>query len=160
MKNFFEKIQKEIGKGIEKVSIKTKETIESTKIKGQIKILEEQKKSAIEELGNIVFMMFLKDNFDMEKIKEKCKNIKELNSQIKEKEEELRQIHLVAQEALGKPRAVSICECGAEIYEGAKFCGKCGKKVETLPNTKSCAHCGSSISPEDNFCPNCGEKIS
>ncbi len=160
MKDFFDKIQKGVGKGIHKVGAKTKEMIESTKIKGQIKILEDQKKSALEELGNIVFTMFLKDNFDMGRIKEKCKNIKELNSQIEEKEEELRQIYLVAQEALGKPRAVSICECGAEIYEGAKFCGKCGKKVETLPNTKNCAHCGSSISPEDKFCPNCGEKVS
>lgn len=72
---------------MEKVSIKTKEMIESTRVKGQIIILKDQKKSASEELRNIVFTMFLKDNFSMERIKEQYGKIKELDNQIKEKKE-------------------------------------------------------------------------
>lgn len=131
MADFFDKIKQNVGKGIVTVSVKSKETIETTKGKGHIKILQEQKKSALEELGNIVYTMFLKDSFDMERIKEKCEKINGFDSQIKNKEEELRQLHLRTQETLGKPKASSVCECGAEINEGAKFCDTCGKKVET-----------------------------
>jgi NADH pyrophosphatase NudC (nudix superfamily) len=74
--------------------------------------------------------MFFKESFDEERIKGKCEAIRGLDSQIKEKEEELKQVYLKAQEALGLPKTVAVCSCGAEIYEGTKFCGKCGKNVE------------------------------
>jgi NADH pyrophosphatase NudC (nudix superfamily) len=127
--DFFERVKSGVSKGITTVSVKSKEAIESTKTKGQIGTLEGQKKSDLAELGNIVYTMFLKDSFDGQRIKEKCEAIRGLESQIKNKEEELREIHLKAQVALGKPTAISTCDCGAEIYEGDKFCGKCGKKV-------------------------------
>jgi len=73
--------------------------------------------------------MVLKDSFGMERVKGKCETMRGLDTQVKDKEGELKQIHLKAQEALGEPKAIGICDCGAEIYEGAKFCGKCGKKV-------------------------------
>jgi hypothetical protein len=37
-----------------------------------------------------------------------------------------------AQEALGKSKRITVCACGEAIYEGIKFCGKCGKKVGVL----------------------------
>jgi NADH pyrophosphatase NudC (nudix superfamily) len=162
MKDFFDKIKQNVNKTITNISIKSKETIKSTQVKGQIRILQEQKKNALEELGNIVYIMYLKNSLNMERIKERCEKIKELDSQIKEKEEELKQIHLKTEEALGKPKVIKICECGAEIYESAKFCGKCGKKVEVEKEAvaeKTCSRCGASISSEDRFCPNCGEKV-
>jgi hypothetical protein len=130
MTDFFDKVKQGIGKGITTVSVKSKEALETTKLKGLIGTLQERKKSSLEELGNIVFTMFLKGKFDEKRIKEKCEIIGELDSEIKEKEEELKQVHLKAQEALGLPRAVAVCNCGAEIYEGTKFCVKCGKRVE------------------------------
>jgi NADH pyrophosphatase NudC (nudix superfamily) len=132
MADFFDKVKQGIGKGITTVSVKSKEALETTKLKGQIVTLQERKKSALEELGNIVFTMFLKGSFDEERIKGKCEIIRGLDSQIKEKEDELRQVHLKAQEALGLPKAVAVCNCGAEIYEGTKFCGKCGQKAEEI----------------------------
>ena len=130
MPDFFDKVKQGIGKGITTVSVKSKEALETTKLKGLIGKLQEQKESSLEELGNIVFTMFLKGKFDEKRIKEKCEIIRELDSRIKDKEEELKQIHLKAQEALGLPKAVAICNCGAEMYEGTKFCGKCGKRIE------------------------------
>lgn len=131
MADFFDKIKQGVGKGITTVSVKSKEVFETTKLKGQIGTLQGQKREALEELGNIVYNLFLKGGFDEERInKGKCEAIAGLDRQIKEKEEELRQIHLKAEEALGRPKAISICDCGAGIYEGSKFCGKCGKKVE------------------------------
>ncbi|MBU1182089.1 MAG: zinc ribbon domain-containing protein [Proteobacteria bacterium] len=167
MTDFFEKVKQGVGKGITTVSVKSKEVIETTKIKGQIGTLQEQKKSDLEELGNIVYTMFLKDSFDMERVKEKCETIRGLGSQIKDKEVELRQTHLKAQEALGKPKAIGICDCGAEIYEGVKFCGKCGKKIEEiikktdeeLSPEEVCPQCGGKLLPEAKFCSKCGAKI-
>lgn len=132
MADFFDKVKQGVGKGLTTVSVKSKEMLETTKIKGQIGTLQEQKKDALEELGNIVYTMFLKGAFDEERIKGKCEVIVGLDSQTKDKEEELKQIHLKAEEALGKPKAVGICGCGAEIYDGTKFCGRCGKKVEEI----------------------------
>ena len=167
MADFFDKVKQGIGKGITTVSVKSKEAIENTKLKGQIGTLQEQKKSALEELGNIVYTMFLKGSFDEERFKGKCEAIAGIDRQIKEKEEELRQIHCKAEEALGRPKAIGICDCGAEIYEGVKFCGKCGKKVqeivkksnEELTPEKVCSQCGGKLLQEAKFCMKCGAKV-
>jgi len=167
MGDFFDKAKQSIGKGITKVSVKSKEMLETTKLKGQIGTLCERKKGALEELGNVVYIMFLKNTFDQERIKAKCEAIKVLDSQIKEKEEELKEIHRKADEALGKPKVVAVCGCGADIYEGAKFCAKCGKKIGEIAKQsekmavteKVCSHCGSPLSSESKFCMKCGGKV-
>jgi NADH pyrophosphatase NudC (nudix superfamily) len=132
MADFFEKVKQGVGKGLTTVSVKSKEMVETTKIRGQIGTFQGQRKFAIEELGNIVYTMFVMGGFDEERIKGRCEAIAGIDKQIKGKEEELAQTHLRAQEALGMPKAVAICACGAPIYESTKFCGRCGKKVEVL----------------------------
>lgn len=130
MEEFFEKMRQSIGRGMVTVGAKSKAMIETTKIKGQIGMIQEQKKSALEELGNIVYATFLKGGFDEERLKNKCEAVRALDAQVKDKEEELRRIHLEAQKVLGNPMIIARCDCGVEIYEGSKFCGKCGKKVQ------------------------------
>jgi flagellar biosynthesis chaperone FliJ len=98
--------------------------------KSQITDIQKQKREDLEELGNIVYTMFLKSAFDEQRVRNKSAAIATLDDQIKQQEKELAQIHAKAQEALGKPKAIAICSCGAEIYEGTKFCGRCGKRVE------------------------------
>ncbi len=129
MADFFEKVRREIDKGITTISAKSKEMLETTKLKSQIGTLQEQKRSALEELGNIVYVMFHKGAFDEERIKLKCEALAGLDKQIEEKDEELQRIHLEAKQTLGGPNTVARCDCGAEIYEGAKFCRQCGKKL-------------------------------
>lgn len=41
--------------------------------------------------------------------------------------------------------------CGAEVREGANFCGKCGTRIKSI-----CTQCGCNLLPDDNFCPKCG----
>lgn len=167
MADFFDKVKQGVGKGITTVSVRSKEMVETTRIKGQIGTFQGQRKIAIEELGNIVYTMFLKGGFDEERIKGKCEAIAGVDRQIKEKEEELTQIHLKAQQELGMPKTVSVCACGAPIYEDTKFCGKCGKKVEVLPRKiveeettpAICPHCNAQLTPDARFCANCGGKI-
>ena len=45
--------------------------------------------------------------------------------------------------------------CGAELKENAKFCSKCGTKVE--PDV--CAKCNAPLKDGANFCPKCGTKV-
>jgi NADH pyrophosphatase NudC (nudix superfamily) len=130
MADFFDKIMHGASRGITTVSVKSKEALETATLKGRIGTLQTQRRHALEELGNIVYTMFLKGTFIEERIKVKCDAIRGLDKEIQETEEKISQIHLSADTALGKPRASGICECGAKIYELDRFCGKCGKKVE------------------------------
>ena len=52
-----------------------------------------------------------------------------------------------------------ICpNCGHELNETAKFCGKCGIKISEIIETKLfCSNCGNELSENAKFCPRCGE---
>jgi hypothetical protein len=128
--DFFDKLKQGLGKGVTTVGVKSKEMLDVSKLKSQIADLQKQKKEALEELGNIVHTMLLKGALDEERLRAKSAAIAALDDQIKQKEKELMETHAKAQEALGKPKPIAMCACGAELFEGAKFCGKCGKKVE------------------------------
>lgn len=164
MVDFFEKIKE----SIDKVSIKAKETIEINKIKGQISKIQEQKRKAFEELGSIVYEMLGADNLELEKLKEKAEAIKELDRQIKEKEQELLEVQTKAQQEIEGLKSIYKCECGAIIPEGSKFCVNCGKKVEVKEvetvkpeQTTETLHCkcGAFIHPGAKFCVKCGKRI-
>jgi len=48
--------------------------------------------------------------------------------------------------------------CGAEVFEGDKFCSNCGKSlIPEKPKEKICS-CGQKLSEEAKFCPSCGKK--
>ena len=132
MADFFDKVKQGVGKGVTTVSVKSKEMLETSKLNSQIADIQKQRKEDLEELGNIVYTMFLKNAFDEERLRTRGVAIAVLDDQIKQKEKELLETRAKAQEALGRPKAVAVCTCGAEIHEGTKFCGKCGAKVVTL----------------------------
>ncbi|MDI6793857.1 MAG: zinc ribbon domain-containing protein [bacterium] len=129
MADFFDKVKQTIDKGLATASVKSKEILDTTKLKREVGTFQKQRSALLEKLGNIVYAMFLRGSgFDEERIKETCGSIGRIDSQIKEKKEELEQIHLKALEALG----IVVCDCGTEISKGVKFCSKCGKKVEEI----------------------------
>lgn len=45
--------------------------------------------------------------------------------------------------------------CQTPIYEGAKFCSKCGAPA----GQTACSKCGQSILSDDRFCPSCGATV-
>lgn len=163
MAEFFDKIRE----GIDKVSIKAKETIEVTKIKGQISKIQEQKKKAFEELGSLVYEMLVNDNLEVDKLREKTGIIKELDKQIKEKEQELIEVQSKAQQEIEGLKSTRKCECGAIIPEDSKFCVKCGKKIEMQEVVQSeqktetiqRCECGAIIPQGAKFCVKCGKSL-
>ncbi len=127
MEKFIKGLKKELDKGIAVVGAKSKEIIETTKIKKQIEELKELKIRTLQETGEIVYQMSLDQNHNSEEaIKENCQSLADLDQQIQAKEVELKKIYQAVQEAAGK----TICEsCGAAVVEGVKFCSNCGTKI-------------------------------
>jgi NADH pyrophosphatase NudC (nudix superfamily) len=135
MAALFDKLKQGVNRGVTTVSVKSKEMLEGTKVKSQISDIQDKKKAALEELGNIAYTMFLKGEFNEERLRAKCAAIKGLDTQIGEKEDELREIHSRAELALGKPKPIAVCACGTEIHGGAKFCGTCGRETKVTAGT-------------------------
>lgn len=131
MADFLEKVRQSIDKGLTTASIRSKEMFEAAKLKREAAALQKRRRGLLEKLGDIVYTMFLnRSGFDEEKIKEMGEAIARLDSRIKEKEGELEQIHLKAQEALRMSKTdVVLCDCGAKVNKNAKFCSKCGEEV-------------------------------
>ena len=50
-------------------------------------------------------------------------------------------------------------KCNAEIADNAKFCPKCGAKVEKVEPTNVCPNCGNVLKEGVKFCTKCGTKI-
>lgn len=61
----------------------------------------------------------------------------------------------VLQEAI---KTVECPNCHSSLPEDAKFCPKCGTKVE-VEGPAFCMKCGSPLRPESQFCPKCGAKV-
>ena len=60
---------------------------------------------------------------------------------------------------MGEMQRAAFCSsCGHAAKEGAKFCGKCGSEVASVPSTDvACASCGQKAEdPTDRFCSGCG----
>lgn len=131
MPDFLERVKQGIGKGMTTASVRSKEALESSKVNAQIRELQKQRADRIEELGNIYYTMSLKNTFDEARLQSKCKAIGAVDEAIRQKEQDLAGIHARAEEALGRPKPIGVCACGAEFYEKIKFCGKCGAKLPT-----------------------------
>lgn len=126
MADFFERVRSGLDKGLNTVSVKSKEVLEVTKINNQIGGLKDQIARLQRELGEAVYEMNLQGSIDQNGIKEKCDAITALKQQIQEKETELLNVRANAAAAMGQ----LVCpSCKTEVPEGAKFCGKCGAKL-------------------------------
>lgn len=49
--------------------------------------------------------------------------------------------------------------CGKELKDSAKYCGKCGSKVEDEIKELKCRNCGYEIREDAKFCTNCGVPV-
>ena len=49
--------------------------------------------------------------------------------------------------------------CGAAVSEKAKFCRKCGSKLEISEEKCFCEECGAELPPDSDFCEECGTRV-
>lgn len=132
MADFFNKVKEGLDKGVSTISVKSQELVETSKIKTEINNLKQKHSQAIGELGNLVYVMMGSTGLDVEKIRNKYEQIILIEEQIKDKEKELQLTYQRSQEILGKssPSTGLVCQCGTPYKAGAKFCGKCGNKLD------------------------------
>ncbi len=116
-------VAEQIGKKAEPIVKKTEEVVEIQKIKAQIRAMENENEYDLADLGEIVYAKYLDGLVDDEDFTAICKEIGE---------------RLVIMEAMEKYLAelkgIEICpECDAELMKDARYCSKCGVKLDRTP---------------------------
>lgn len=131
MADLFDKIKKGVNQGINTVTVKSKELMDSNKIKGEISTLQSRKSFLINEIGTKVYDMYKTGTFNYEVIKPIFSEITKTEENIKIKNFELDEIHRKAEEEIKNRQNENknYCECGATLAQNAKFCTTCGKQV-------------------------------
>lgn len=138
MPGFFDKMKAGVGEKVLEASIRSKEALETQQIKGKIGDLQGQKRAAMAEIGSVVYAMYGSGAFDQEALSRQCETIVAIDSQIKEKEAELEEVHRRAEESLAEQRR--------------------GEQARPATPT-ACPNCGTPIEGAPKFCPNCGNKL-
>jgi hypothetical protein len=167
MADFLETVKRGIEKSVATVGARSKEMLEVSQLRSQIRDLTDDRRGKLEELGNIVHTMLLRGPLDEARLREKSQAIATLDAAIKQREEQIQAIQVRTQEIIGGAgtRQIGQCACGAPLLEGAKFCGGCGSpafvstsKAEDspAPARSSCPRCGAELVSGARFCGTCG----
>ncbi len=126
-----------VNKGLRVINIRSREAYDTLKIKNTIGALERRRKDALFDMGASVYRTFKHTGkVAPETVGARCADIDRIETEIETWRENLRLVHVNAKKALGtvtalaKPRVAGYCDCGAEIYEGTRFCGECFKKYD------------------------------
>lgn len=166
MQSFFDDVKEKLDRGINLVSVKSKEFIEINQLKSIVKQLEKKKQDKINELGEIVYNMLEAGFLEEKEIMDFYKEIKSVEEEIKTKEAKISELQSKAEEALKeKQTAFAYCPCGEHLSEKTKFCAGCGKNVEDIvrktreESEKLKCLCGEILTGKSKFCPTCGRKV-
>lgn len=126
-----------VGKGLRVLNIRSKEAYDTLRIKNSVRQLERRKRQAIYDMGAALYRTYKHTGKVVEEtVAAKSADIDKIESEIDERRQELENVHLNAEKALGslkalsKPRVAAFCDCGAELNEGAKYCPECLKKLD------------------------------
>ncbi|MEM7009379.1 MAG: hypothetical protein AAF462_09630 [Thermodesulfobacteriota bacterium] len=132
----FNKVKEGVSRGLKIFNVRSKEAYDSVVVKNRIRNLKKRREETVLQMGNAVYRTYkYKGTINQEIIESKCVDIENIEKEIEKCEQELEFIHLNADKELGsvkalvKPNVVSVCECGAQIYEGDLYCAQCSKKV-------------------------------
>lgn len=148
---FFNDFKEKFTNAAHSVSNKTKDSLELTRISGEIRTMEDKVSSLYTELGRNYF-----NNAGKEACDALCSRIAELREKIGEMDQRRMQL-----------RNQNRCPaCGAVMNEGARFCSNCGRRMpepeaaaEPAPdaeNTQFCPECGAMRRDDASFCDICG----
>jgi hypothetical protein len=154
MAGFFDRVRESLDKGVTAPSVRSKELLETQQVRSKIGALQDQRRSNLEELGKAVFEMMVAGNLDEIALRAKVEEIVAIDKEIAEKEDELTQIRLRAEEALKGDTTPSPAPTAQTFVEQTAQ-----PETEAAPATKSCANCGAQISEAAKFCPSCGSKV-
>ncbi|SFH66316.1 Double zinc ribbon [Tindallia magadiensis] len=172
MADFFKKLRKEMDEGVTIASVKSKNLIETTKIRNRISSLQGQKESRLNELGVQYYRGWSMEEIQTEDVQNRlqtiCENIKAIDQEIQLKEEEIEKIHKEEQDLMNRKKP-QLCKCGQNINPEALFCNHCGAKVEEVLKKNGAGEeskselaecsCGKTIREGTKFCGGCGNNV-
>lgn len=161
MTDFFEKVTDGLDKGIRKISTKSKEFLETTRFKGEVKDTEAAIQNRFQALGKKVFEMLNRGALHEEELKADCTAISALFKKITELEEAIKRIELESLKTQYGADMVVCQKCNSPNKSDARFCMSCGSAMagEIKTEGKVCPACGASVKEGAKFCMRCGGKI-
>jgi hypothetical protein len=137
MTAFLGKLKEGIVKGIA-IGAKPKDLFDATVLKKQIDALSNQKRGAVEELGDTVYTLFLRGASDKEAVRKRCLAVVSLDGRRFQKEERLRQIRLRSKGTLSHEP----CASGNDTVEDTQWCADPGLPDEGSDAETVCPTCG------------------
>ena len=149
--SFFQKLSETAKSTASTLGSKSAELMSTGKLKMEKMSLEGKVKDKKLELGAAVYYAFSAgEEPDQEAITAICEEIKELENQIAQIEQQMKVEAAKAETAPGP--GVTCPGCGSNEKPDAAFCSKCGYKLAA----KDCKNCGQKVAPGAKFCAGCG----
>ena len=164
MKDFIEKVKEKVVEGISCISSMSYRSLELMKLRTKLRDLEKEKNDKINELGRLVYDLFRRGDYSEQKLRDLFSTINVTDRQIVTTENEIKRVQETF--ATTGMKSIAVCECGAGLTSGQKFCSTCGKDVQkiltqaaqTTEDLKRCSTCGAEIQETKKFCDKCGAK--
>lgn len=138
----FQKFGDSMSRAITKISVKTSSSLEKSKIKMHIESLTKDVQKMLTDVGEEVYALWLSGESSNQSLAEKLEAVKQKKKEIEQLSIELASIDDRDNEILGtkteaEPKAeVAVPQkpccpnCGSEHEPTAKFCRKCGNKLQ------------------------------
>lgn len=136
MADFFGKVKDGFNKGVATVSTGSKTMIEKSKISTVIKSLEEEKKQLAEILGDKVHQYCLEHaegDIPRAEVSSISSEITAREEQIEIHKKKIEELDAEMNQIIGNASGAAVsnvCQCGHTNAPGAKFCAKCGSKLQ------------------------------
>ena len=119
-----------INEWTKKLTDKTTEVVEITKLHAANFAKNEKANEIKREIGEICFSMYRSGDELDPGIEKLCAEIKKLKSEIAENERTIRRMKEAAGNTVDMAASGYCPFCGAKLAKDAKFCAQCGKEIE------------------------------
>jgi hypothetical protein len=141
----FQKIKSSINRGVTTISIKTSSSLKKVKIRTHIDTISTKIQRLIYGAGEVAYEVWESGSSDFSVLDEKFSAIKQMKSEIARLEIEYESIDKRDNKVLGTPSAdvttasdpvvaqvedLTCSNCGLNYTTPAKFCKKCGNKLQ------------------------------
>lgn len=154
----FKILKGSLDKGIATVSIKSSEVLEISKFKTQIATFTNEINERKNDIGAIVYKMYISGNYDFELLNNICAEIKDKESSIATIYEKIAQLQFDNNRVFGKQQISRCNKCNESNPTNAKFCIACGNALLIDSENKFCS-CGTQNTLKAKFCIKCGKAL-
>lgn len=138
----FQKLGDSMNRAITKISVKTSSSLEKSKIKMHIESLTKDERKLLMEIGEELYVLWLNGDPSIQTLQEKLEAVNKKKDEIEQLSIELSSIDARDNEILGTktetepktevavPQNPCCPNCGSTHEPTAKFCRKCGFKLQ------------------------------